>query len=265
MPPSSDPQDEDTHEGPTQPTLPAAPRPGGAPSAEPEGEPATPAWTSQQPAAQWQEPARGEQRQQPPPAQQWQQPQPGQQWQQPYQGQHWQQPPPGWPAQYGWDQAGYWAPVATYPTNPLVVIAGVVLLIIGVLVTLIGTIALLAGAMLTSILEELTSAEFIPMADVTGFTTVILVVAGIILLVGILHLISSLGIFMHKGWARAIGVVLAVLGTLAGVLGIVSGLEVGGAEPEGGVGAAVVTAVGYGFTLFALIAGGSHFERRYAG
>ena len=45
------------------------------------------------------------------------------------------------------------------------------------------------------------------------------------LVLGILDIISSIGIFLHKGWARWTGIVLGVLGALLGLAVVVTALE----------------------------------------
>jgi hypothetical protein len=284
MPPDQRPDDEDTQEHVQAPEYPPRPHrpPAQDASTGAQGGPAAPAptWSSQQqwqqpPDQQWQQPP-DQQWQQPPdqqwqqpPDQQWQQP-PEQQWQQPQhpqasQYQQWQQPPRQWAGgQQGWGPSGYWAPTAQYSSNPLVIVGGVILVVFGLLVTLVGLIGLLLGAIAESFLEEVVTPNVELQFDAGAVSAILLVVFGIVLLLGILHLLSGLGIFMHKGWARAIGVVLAVLGTLFGVLAVVTALEA--SRPQTGeLVVPLVIAVGYGLTLFALIAGGNHFRRIYPG
>lgn len=261
------PEDEDTkeHDGAqSEPPATGSPAP---PSSSPANS-TPPNWTSQSEAQaqapvppSWQPPTQDLHQQ---PGQAWQQPpaQPGQPWQQPPPA--WQQPPPQWTPQQGWGQAGYWTPAAEYANNPLVIIAGVVLLIFGLLVTLVGIVGLLGGMMAAALFEEFVTPDMGFDFDVRSLATVVLVIFGIVLVLGILHLLSALGIFLHKGWARAIGLFLAVLGTLIGVLMVVTALDLRRAE-EGGLVVALVVAVGYGLTLFALILGGNHFRRKYHG
>jgi hypothetical protein len=264
MPPDQQPDDEDTQEHAQAPEYPLRPNrpPAQDASAGAQGEPAAPApsWSSQQ---QWQQPQ--DQQWQQPQDQQWQQPQ-DQQWQHPQasQYQQWQQPPQQWAGQQGWGPSGYWAPTAQYSSNPLVIVGGIILVVFGLLVTLVGLIGLLLGAMAESFLDEVVTPNVELQFDAGAVSAILLVVFGIVLLLGILHLLSGLGIFMHKGWARAIGVVLAVLGTLFGVLAVVTALEA--SRPQTGeLVVPLVIAVGYGLTLFALIAGGNHFRRHYPG
>lgn len=278
MPPDHRPDDEDTQEhsqAPDYRTAPAepAPQPG-------TGAPQAPHWSSQageQPAP-WQQPSSQSGQWPEQPQAGWQQQQQGQaSWppqggpapagwqqgqQQPQAG--WQQPPQ-WQPQGGWGQAGYWPAAPAYPNNPLVVVAGIILVVFGVLATLIGLFGMLLGSFAATVMEEYLPPEAALEFDLRAFTTVILVIFGIVLVLGILHFLSAIGIFLHKGWARALGIVLAVLGLLLGVMGAVGVAQEAASAADAGRQAVVpiVMALSYGLTLFALIAGGNHFSRRY--
>lgn len=282
MAPTYDPDDEDTQEHQVAPRYPdAAPAAGevreqaahpSQPPAEQSADagPAAP-WSA--PTAPW--PASGQQWQQTPqsgepwqqqPAQPWQQsPQqpPQGQWQQPPQGQ-WQAQgqqtgPPGWSAQPEYAGGGY-------ASSPLVTIAAIVLLVFGLLTTLIGALGVAVGGFFEQALREARQQGAIPgleEIDLAGVGDIIVVAFVIVLIIGILHLASAVGIFMHKQWARILGIVLAVLGTLIGVLGLVGGSSVAGGMDGSELAFPIAIAVGYGFSLFALIAGNNHFRRRY--
>jgi hypothetical protein len=85
---------------------------------------------------------------------------------------------------------------------------------------------------------------------------------GVLMVVGLLQVISGIGVFAHKGWGRALGILFAVLGVLVGVFAVSTALALapGLSVP---MLIAVVLLVGYAFILLALFAGGSHFKRRY--
>lgn len=177
-------------------------------------------------------------------------------------------PTAGWQRPIHVQQPGpppaYWQ-AARYPTNSLVVLAAVILLVFGLLVTIVGVIGLMGGMFIVALLSDLLTAELATAFDVDAFATVVLVGFGVVLTSGLLHLLSSIGIFMHRGWARAIGALLAALGTMLGGAGIAFVLQ--DAFPGQDVGRALtipaIVAVGYGLSLLALIVGGSHFRRRY--
>ncbi len=79
---------------------------------------------------------------------------------------------------------------------------------------------------------------------------------------GLIELVAGAGIFAHKGWARAIGIVVALLGLLAMIAGFsfAIALAPGFSVPLIGT---IAVLIGYAFILVALFAGGSHFRRRY--
>jgi hypothetical protein len=159
---------------------------------------------------------------------------------------------------------GYWH-AARYPTNPLVILAAMVLLVFGLVVTLIGILGLIGGVFLIALLGDLLTTELAIAFDLDAFATLALVAFGVVLIGGVLHLLASIGIFMHRSWARALGMLLAALGTLLGGVGIAFVMQ--DVFPGQDVGRALsvpaIVAVGYGLTLFALIVGGNHFRRRY--
>lgn len=280
MAPTYNSDDEDTQEQQAAPRYPdAAPAAGEAqdqpayPSQSPE-QPAdaTPAAPWSAPTAPW--PAAGQQWQQTPQSgEPWQQ-QPAQPWQQspqqPPQGQ-WQQPPQGqWQAQgqptgpAGWSAQPEYA--GGYASSPLVTIAAIILLIFGLLTTLMGALGVAVGGFFETALREARDQGAIPGLeefDLSAIGDVIVVIFVIVLIIGILHLAAAIGIFLHKQWARVLGIVLAVLGLLLGLLGLVGASNAAAGMDGSELAFPIAMAVGYGFSLFALIAGSNHFRRRY--
>ncbi len=224
------------------------PPPSGQPWQQP---PAQPAQPTGQP---WQQPP-----QQPIPSEGWQQPQP------PAPGQPWQQQPPAWTGQSGWgqpDAARRQQP--PYGSSPLAILAAVVLLIFGAFLTLIGGVGVLAGSLLDDATmrqarEQLS--EINPTIRVEDVIALLGVVFGFLLVLGILHLVSAIGVFLHRQWGRIIGILVAVLGTLLGVL-MVTGAAQAGVRAD--LTLPLIIAIAYGFSLFALIAAGNHFRRRWS-
>lgn len=214
------------------------------------------------PATQWAPPSQSGQWQQPAaqwPAGQGQSPPQQGQWQPPA-GQ-WQPPPGQWAGQPGWGPPpAQWQP--EYATSPMVAIAGIVLLVFGLFVTLFGVAGLALGSLIDDVLLEIGPIDTAGF-DPTVIAGVVVVVFGVVLVIGILHLISSIGVFVHKQWARIVAIVLSILGTLLGVLSVVGAIDARVQAEGAGLGVALVIAVGYGFSLFALVAGGNHFQRRY--
>jgi hypothetical protein len=82
-----------------------------------------------------------------------------------------------------------------------------------------------------------------------------------LIVIGVLQLLLGAVILAHRGWARWLGALLALLGLLVSVvalsvvLALVPGVSVQ-------LMLAAVLLLGYAYVLLALIAGGSHFRRR---
>lgn len=254
----------------------------GSGSAWPPQNPPASSPAAQSPSAQgWpppEDPNRGYGASPQPPGQSWSPPQ-GPAWTPPpsaYGGQYGSQQPYGGQQQYGGQYpgpGGYWggqqewgAPPASgvgeYGTSALVVIGAIVLLIFGVLFLLFGAFAIAAGGLIEQALLEVGPVPELEGISARAIRDIVLVLGVIVLVIGLLKMISGIGIFLHKQWARVIGILLAGLFTLLGVLSIVASLD---ARTAGGsdLTFAVVITVAYAGALFALIAGGDHFRRRY--
>lgn len=178
--------------------------------------------------------------------------------------------PTGWgpqpPAPTGPTPTTYWS-APTYPTSAFVVMAATMLLIFGLLISLVGALGLVFGSVFADLMR--TAASQMPIfgapsdAALNDIQNVISIIFGVVLVVGILHLLAAIGVFAHKNWARALGVLLALLGSVAGALGVYGALWFTSQDgPMTGVAAVVVFLVAYAFTLLALLFGGSHFSRR---
>src|SRR5215203_1256531 len=114
-----------------------------------------------------------------------------------------------------------------YGYSPVATVAGVLMLMIGALVTLVGIGSLLAALVAGSIFDSL---------DFPGgggaVASVIVIFAAIFLAVGILESAAAIGVFVHKSWARWVGIVVGVIGLILGfftLLGALSDLRVDGA------------------------------------
>lgn len=229
---------------------------------------APPAWAQTQQPPQG-GPAWGQPQQPPPGAPGWGQPQPpqGPAWGQP------QQPPPGAP---GWGQpqpppAQYWGQpggVGEYRhgSSVLAIIAGIPLLLYGLLITLGGAGLLVVRSLVDNLVDQ-AGAE----ADVAkAIRDAIVVVAVIILICGILQILAAIGIWAHKGWGRALGILWGILGTLFGLAafgGARTTVTLNGntTSGEGGIAVALFILVPYAFVLVAMIIGGGHFRRKRIG
>jgi hypothetical protein len=261
--------DEATTNQPTPPAAPVYQQPPAyqQPAPYQQAPVAPPAWAqTQQPPAGG--PAWGQPQQPPPGAPGWGQPQ-----QPPQGGPAWgqpQQPPPGAP---GWGQpqqppAQYWGQpggVETgHGTSVLAIIAGIALLLYGLLTMLGGAGLLLVGSFVNDLVNQAN-------ADVSlakAIRDAIAVVAVVILIYGLVEVLAAIGIWAHKGWGRALGIIYGVLGTLVGLAaigGARSVTTVNGTSTSGGIGVALFILVPYAFVLVAMIIGGGQFRRKRMG
>jgi hypothetical protein len=214
------------------------------------------------------------------PQQQWQQPsaaQPQQQWQQPgaqypQQGPYAQQPG-GYaqPGQYPYAQApgayappGYYQqPVAGYSTSALAAVAGVVLLVFG-LIDLVGGFWLLGqGAELRNLVGRITSLNVLGInVDREMMRAVLSPLPGVLMGLGVVELLVAVGVFAHKSWGRILGILIALLGILVSIAAVTFSLALAPGASIQVIGSVVIL-LGYAFVFLALLAGGSHFRRRY--
>jgi hypothetical protein len=271
-----------------------------APPASPAQPPAAPAWQPTQPPLPTANAAQG-QWQQPSPAQpqQWQQPG---QWQQPSsQPQQWQgpqqYPQQGFPQQgypqQGYGQQGYaqqpyaqqpgyaqqpfgqsvypeqryqqqyWQqPAAPYATSSLAAMAGIILIVFGLIDIGGGLWLYTQGSELNAFIQRTTVNLLGATLDRQTLRSILSVSPPAFIVFGALEAICGFAILAHQSWARAIGIIVALLGLLIGIISVSVAL----ALPSGSsivVIGAVAVLLGYAFVLLALFAGGNHFRRRY--
>ena len=99
----------------------------------------------------------------------------------------------------------------------------------------------------------------------------IVAVGGIALILGLIQVIGAIGIFGHRKWGRAFGIILGLLGTLVG-LGIITfaagfeALDVGLDEAikgeEASLGASILVTASYLLIFLAMFVGRRHFRKR---
>jgi hypothetical protein len=170
---------------------------------------------------------------------------------------------PAWPpAGAGYSQGAGWpaTPAAPRTTSILVVVAAIFLLVAGLLllgmsaVLLLGS-ALFAGAEGAAELEGMVGVELAE--ALAGIFAAVGVVA---LLASLLQVVGAFGMLAHRGWGRAIGLVVGVLGLLFWGLSFVAAL---GASADAGTSLAFtgLFVAGYGLTVIACVTGGAHFRR----
>ncbi len=171
-------------------------------------------------------------------------------------------PPPATaqPAQQAWPPP----PAAAYPgavtagptTSVLVVLAGIFLLIVGILTFGFGSLFGLLGGLFAA--ASTSDSELAVFGPVGSF---IAGLAFVVVFWGILEIVASIGMFLHRGWGRAIGLVVGVVGLIFGVLALLGSVSSSDAT-TGGIGFSLVFLAGYGLTVLALVTGGEHFRRR---
>lgn len=162
--------------------------------------------------------------------------------------------PPGW----GYPE-GYAPPPAPVPARARpgsVTAAGVILVVLGVLVGLFGALSLLAGALFPTVADSPEfRGQFGTVSEALGG---LLLGVGIVLLAyGVLQVVTGIFILPGRGWARISGLVVAVLGVLIGLVGVLPG--------EGSTAGASVVFVAlvaaYGYAAWVLSSTGWWFSR----
>ena len=181
---------------------------------------------------------------------------------------------PGQPyayAQPGQDQ--YYAQTeGGYDRSFVAVLAGWILLTWGFVWGIAGALVLYAQSV-TDWLGDLTlSADAQELIDsVEATEDRIIGFGGILVIIGIIHLIGAIGIFGHRRWGRAFGVVRGLPGIPAalGIFTVSAGLEaldVGLNESIDGVeqsiGASLFVLICYGFIFLGMIGGRRHFRKK---
>ncbi len=130
-------------------------------------------------------------------------------------------------------------------------VASVVFLGLGVLIALFGIQQIVRGFLY----DDVGGREM-------GYHILAMVVGGVLLAIGLLHLVIGRSIRMHRSSGRVSGIVVATLGVLLGVYMLPSALTL---RPEGApdVYALSISICGaaYAVALVGLVLGGQHFKR----
>lgn len=195
---------------------------------------------------------------------------PAQGWQ--GQPQTWQQgqPQPGWGPGYGAPQPGWapqagWAPQqAQFGSSALVSLAGVVLVLFGIAIAILGGLTLTQGPEIGRFIRENDVAVFGRQIDRQTLQAILSPMPGVLIVLGLLQLVVGAVILAHRGWARWLGVLLSLIGLIAGVVAVSGSMALAPGLSVALMISAVLL-VAYAFVLLALIAGGSHFRRNYPG
>ncbi|CAN5856478.1 hypothetical protein BH23CHL8_BH23CHL8_19150 [soil metagenome] len=190
-----------------------------------------------------------------------------------------QQPAPGYPPQpyaYGATPPGAWpmeadpwqAQPTGYARSAMAIISGFILFAWGLFYLVYGALALWLGSLSEFLAEAGLNAQLRSTLD-EMFTNP--VAGGILVALGVLHILGAFGIWIHRGWGRAIGIFMGLLGTVAGVGLVISSIDltIGDITIAGQLGDsetafafAVFVLITYLFVLLGMIIGRRHFRRR---
>jgi hypothetical protein len=157
-----------------------------------------------------------------------------------------------------------------YNRSFMAVLAAWVLLTWGLVFGMIGAIVLWLNTVTDLIPETVVLSE-----DVLDLAAraddQIIAVGGIALIIGLMHLIGSMGIFAHRSWGRAFGIVIGFLGILAG-LGIITvsagfeamdvGLDEAIKGEEESLAASLLVLGSYLLVFLAMFVGRRHFRKK---
>jgi hypothetical protein len=148
--------------------------------------------------------------------------------------------------------------VAGHVTSAAVVLAATILFLFGIVLAIGGVFGLLGTALhlFPARLELGDTFVRLRLTNLVAFF-------GSVLILGVVHLATALGLFVHRNWARVLGAVLATPGVIIAAGAAYATFVL--VEPSRGqvAGAAVgiVFFAGYTYSLLALVVGGEHFRR----
>jgi hypothetical protein len=134
--------------------------------------------------------------------------------------------------------------------------AAAILIVLGVLVALFGLLALVAGAAFPTVAQ---SPQFRDQfGDISSALGDLLLTIGLIVLAyGVLQVVSGIFVLPGRTWARITGLIVAVLGILFSLGGV---LPAQGSAGGGNV-AFLVVLLAYGFVAWVMASRGAWFTR----
>jgi len=135
--------------------------------------------------------------------------------------------------------------------------AGVILIVLGVIVGLLGLLFVLGGSLIGSI------GDAPDLQDQLGgipsaFGGFVATIGIIVVIYGLAQIVAGIYVFPGKSWARITGLILAVLGALFGLLGVIPGEG----SNAGGIVVSLVVLAAYAFSAWALATNGRWFAPR---
>lgn len=150
----------------------------------------------------------------------------------------WSGPPPGPPARPG-----------------LVTTAAIVLIVLGVLTAIVGVFALLAASLFSSGMD-IPGMEQFGEGAAGAVGGALVVIGAVIIVFGVLQVVSGINLFSARSWARILGIVLAVIGGLFGLLAAIPSSSANSSPVFG-----LILLVAYAFTVWVLATTGRYFTR----
>ena len=167
----------------------------------------------------------------------------------PMQQPQWTPPPQQQP---NWGAPGYGGP----PVRPMgVTLGSIFLIVMGVLESLVGGCTVVGGSAVSQLGNGTDSS-----GAFGAFGGVLAGVGIFILVLGILQIVAGAGALGGRGWARWLGIVVAVIFAILLVLGGVTSAAATNGMTSGLGG--IVIGVLYGLTAYAFIVAGSFFAAR---
>lgn len=95
------------------------------------------------------------------------------------------------------------------------------------------------------------------------FAMTSLVTQAALLVVGVLNVAAAIGIYLHIGWARRLAIGLSLVGLIVSAVFFVGPLSTFKVQLLDALMLADLVAIlGYGYSLLAMLLGGSHFRPR---
>ena len=186
------------------------------------------------------------------------------------QGSSWSQPPAAWGTAAG---ASYWTQADTEYRKGrswLAIIAGLLLLFAGVISIVVAIGLLVVGTQGVSILDQVPNVTTDQLDLMRNNAGTITASGGAVLVVALLELIAAVGIFGHRGWGRWLGVLLGIVGVLAGMAAIIAANQAASGDVITLNGSTIDTRdnmspsigflVFYAIIFFGLLLGGGHFR-----
>jgi hypothetical protein len=194
------------------------------------------------------------------------------------------QPPQGYQQPYAYAPQGqqawpgdsqYWEEGATgYGRSFIAVLAGWAMLAWGLVAAIVGGMVLYFRSITDLVPDVPLSADVTnAINDIEAVDDRIFAVGGILLIIGIILVIGAIGVFGHRKWGRAFGIVMGLLGTLLGIGIIMSAVGFEALNPDIGLDAAITgeeASLGAGIFVTAtflliflgMFVGRRHFKKR---